>query len=45
MKRKRSDRRVQEMIRPLDHMIRGAVDQTVSLSKRLRIMFAVAPQM
>jgi hypothetical protein len=29
----------------LDHMIRDAVDQTVNLSKRLRIMFAVAPQM
>jgi hypothetical protein len=28
-----------------DHMIRDAVDQTANLSKRLRIMFAVAPQM
>jgi hypothetical protein len=29
----------------LDQMIGDAVDQTVNLSKRLRIMFAVAPQM
>ena len=37
---------VQGMAIPLlVHMIWCAVDQAINLSKRLRIMFAVAPQM